>query len=337
MRAMSLRSIGLLADNPEPLVLVDLPKPVPGAGELLIEVAACGVCHTELDEIEGRTPPPHLPVVPGHEVVGRVAALGNGVSGFEPGERVGVGWIFRSDGGEFENLSPAFRATGRDADGGYAEFMTVSREYAYPIPEVFADEEAAPLLCAGAVGYRALMLAGIGDRQILGLTGFGGSGHLVLQMAKHLYPGGRVFVFARSAAERDFAMELGADWSGDTGDPPPEPAHAIIDTTPAWAPVLAALEALRPGGRLVINAIRKEAGDNHVLERIDYARHLWMEKELKSVANVTARDLREFLSLAAEIPLRPAVECFPLEQANEALRRLKAGHIRGAYVLKIIS
>jgi propanol-preferring alcohol dehydrogenase len=332
---MSLGAIGSLDDNPQPLELVEMPVPAPGKGELLIRVLVCGVCHTELDEIEGRAPPPALPVVPGHEVVGRVAALGAGVKGIEVGQRVGVGWIFDSDGGEFENLSQAFRATGRDANGGYAEFMTVPRGYAYPIPEVFSDEEAAPLLCAGAVGYRSLKLTGISDGQILGLTGFGGSGHLVLQMAKHLFPGGSVFVFARSAAEREFALELGADWSGDTADEPPARSDAIIDTTPAWAPVLAALLALRPGGRLVINAIRKEAGDSQVLAGMDYARHLWMEKEIKSVANVTARDLREFLSLAADIPLRPAVSSFALEEANDALLRLKKGHIRGAYILKI--
>lgn len=335
MRAMCLRTIGALEDNPAPLTLEDIPVPEPGTGELLIRVLVCGVCHTELDEIEGRTPPPTLPVVPGHEVVGVVEAMGAGVEGVEIGQRVGVGWIFHSDGGDHENLSAAFRATGRDANGGYAEFMAVAADYAYPIPDTFTDEEAAPLLCAGAVGYRALHLTGIEDGQVLGLTGFGGSGHLVLQMAKHRFPNGKVFVFARSAAERSFALELGADWAGDIPDPPPVLADAIIDTTPAWSPVLAALLALRPGGRLVINAIRKEAGDTAVLADIDYARHLWMEKEIKSVANVTAQDLREFLPLAADIPLRPVVEHFPLEAANDALRRLKAGHIRGAYILKI--
>ena len=335
MRAMCLRTIGALEKNPAPLTLEDIPVPAPGNDELLVRVLVCGVCHTELDEIEGRTPPLELPIVPGHEVVGRVEALGRDVDGIAVGQRVGVGWIFRSDGDDQENLSPAFRATGRDANGGYAEFMTVAADYAYPIPDVFSDEEAAPLLCAGAVGYRALKLTGIGDGQVLGLTGFGGSGHLVLQMAKHRFPNGRVLVFARSARERSFAQELGADWTGDTHDAPPEPADAIIDTTPAWSPVLAALLALKPGGRLVINAIRKEAGDAAVLADIDYASHLWMEKEIKSVANVTARDLREFLALAAAIPLRPVVESFPLEAANDVLLRLKAGHIRGSYVLKI--
>jgi propanol-preferring alcohol dehydrogenase len=251
------------------------------------------------------------------------------------GERVGVGWIHASSGSIDENISESFRATGRDVNGGYAEFMSVPETYAYRIPDVFTDEEAAPLLCAGGVGYRALRLTGIEDKQILGLTGFGGSGHLVLQLAQHLYPRGKVFVFARSPKEREFALELGADWSGDTTDPPPERPHAIIDTTPAWQPVLAALAVLRPGGRLVINAIRKESADVGVLAGISYERHLWLEKEIKTVANVTHRDLEEFLPIAAGVPLRAATESYPLRQANEALRDLRAGHIRGAKVLRV--
>lgn len=335
MRAMSLQSITLLADNPEPLVLVDLPVPEPADDEVLVRVSACGVCHTELDEIEGRTPPPRLPVVPGHEVVGRVERAGTAVSRLAVGDRVGIGWIHHSSGAEDENLSEEFRATGRDVNGGYAEFMTVSERYAHRIPEVFSDVEAAPLLCAGSVGFRALRLSGMRDGGVLGMTGFGGSGHLVLQLARHLFPAGSVYVFARSPAERAFALELGATWAGDTEDRPPTPVDAVIDTTPAWRPVLAALEVLRPGGRLVINAIRKEAGDRALMADIDYARHLWMEKEIKSVANVTSADIADFLEAAAEIPLRSTCEEFRLEDANEALRRLKAGHIRGAYVLKI--
>ena len=200
---------------------------------------------------------------------------------------------------------------------------------------MFSDVEAAPLLCAGGVGYRSLKLAGIRDGDILGLTGFGGSGHLVLQLARHLYPASRIFVFARSEKEREFARELGAEWAGDTTDEPPEPPHAIIDTTPAWKPVLAALECLRPGGRLVINAIRKEDQDRDLMASIRYEDHLWMEKELKSVANVTSSDLAEFLPIAAAIPLRVEVEEYALEQANEALLALRSGHVRGAKVLKI--
>lgn len=333
MRAMVLTATASMDEQPEPLQLTELPRPVPAAGELLIEVSVCGVCHTELDEIEGRTPPPRLPVIPGHEVVGRVLQLGDGCRRFSRGDRVGVGWIHSSDGTAEENLSPQFRATGRDVDGGYAEFMTVPEDYAYEIPDAFSDVEAAPLLCAGGVGYRALRLAGIEDGDVLGLTGFGGSGHLVLQLAKHLYPASPVYVFARSPAEREFALSLGADWSGDTTDVAPRRPHAIIDTTPAWKPVLAALEALRPGGRVVINAIRKESADKELLTGLRYEDHLWYEKELTTVANVTRRDIADFLPIAARIPLRVEVREYRLEAANEALRALRAGNIRGAKVL----
>ena len=335
MRAMLLERVASLADNPAPLRLADLPVPEPGDGELLVRISCCGVCHTELDEIEGRTPPPALPVVPGHQVIGRVVAAGGDVRRHKIGARVGVGWIHSSTGDPDENLSPEFVATGRDTNGGYAEFMTVAERYAYPVPDAFSDVQAAPLMCAGGVGYRSLMLAGLRDGDVLGLTGFGSSGHLVLQLAKHLYPRSPVVVFARSPGERAFALELGADWSGDTEDRPQEAPAAIIDTTPAWKPVLCALERLRPGGRLVINAIRKEAADRHLLAEIRYEDHLWMEKEIKSVANVTHHDLAAFLPIAAAVPLHVEVECYPLEKANEALRALKAGHVRGARVLRI--
>lgn len=335
MRAMTLENIGLLKDNPQPLTLRDVPIPHPQPDEVLIKVAVCGVCHTELDEIEGRTPPPVLPVIPGHEVVGTVQRIGSAVSMRRVGERVGVGWIHSSCGGDDENLSDRFRATGRDANGGYAEYMTVGERYAYPIPPVFSDEQAAPLLCAGAVGYRALRLTGLRDGQALGLTGFGASAHLVLQLAMHTFPACSVYVFARSARERAFALQMGARWTGNTTDPPPQPLHAIIDTTPAWRPVLSALEVLRPAGRLVINAIRKEADDRQVLAGINYARHLWQEKEIKSVANITADDIRQFLAIAAEIPLRVKVQAYPLERANEALNDVRNGQLRGAKVLRI--
>jgi len=335
MRAMVLAATASLDVNPTPLKLVDVPRPVPGHGELLLEVSVCGVCHTEIDEIEGRTPPPRLPVIPGHEIIGRVVAAGPGCERYSTGQRVGVGWIYSSSGGQDENLSHRFLATGRDVDGGYAEFVTVPERYAYLIPAVFDDAEAAPLLCAGGVGFRSLRLTRLEDGQALGLTGFGGSGHLVLQLAKHLYPSSEVFVFARSKREREFAIELGADWAGDSGDVPPTAPHAIIDTTPAWAPVLAALKCLRPGGRLVINAIRKEADDQGLLASISYEDHLWMEKELKTVANVTRQDIEEFLPIAAAIPLRVEVQQFPLERANEALLELRTGHVRGAKVLNI--
>jgi propanol-preferring alcohol dehydrogenase len=305
MKVMLLERIVLVDSCDRPLREADLPKPVPRAGEICIAVSACGVCHTELDEIEGRTAPPRLPVVPGHEVVGRVDSVGRSAKRYQPGDRVGVGWIHSSDGSNEENLSPDFVATGRDVNGGYAEFMIVNQNYAYPIPDRFSDEEAAPLLCAGAIGYRALRLCGLTNGDRLGLTGFGGSAHIVLQLARHLYPKSEIYVFARDADSRTFATELGADWAGAIETRAPMALDAIIDTTPAWTPVLSALGNLAPGGRLVINAIRKEDADKLALQTLSYHKHLWMEREIKSVANITRRDIAEFLPLAAEIPIRP--------------------------------
>ena len=335
MRAMVIDRIVSLIHDEKPLTLVDLPVPEPLEGELRIKISTCGVCHTELDEIEGRTPPPRLPVVPGHEIVGRIDKLGPGTCKFRGGERVGVGWIHSSSGTVDENLDPDFKGTGRDVHGGYAEYITVPETYVYPIPEVFSDLEAAPLLCAGGVGYRALRLTGIANGGALGLTGFGGSAHLVLQMARHLYPDTEVYVFARDAQARRFAEELGAAWTGHTTERAPVALHAIIDTTPAWLPVVEALANLRPGGRLVINAIRKEDADKQCLLDLSYHDHLWMEKEIKTVANVTHADLAQVLPLAAQIPIRPEVTPYKLEQANQALVELKRGPVRGAKVLQI--
>lgn len=332
---MLLKRIASLQDNSEPLALAEIPVPEPAPDEVLIRIAACGVCHTELDEIEGRTPPSALPMVPGHEAIGRVVETGERVTRLEVGDRVGVGWIFKSTGDHDENISNEFVATGRDANGGYAEYMTVHERYAYRIPDVFNDYEAAPLLCAGSVGYRALKLANIQDGDILGLTGFGGSGHLVLQLASYLYPESPVYVFARSSEERKFATELGAAWTGDTSDEPPQQPHAVIDTTPAWHPVLAALKCLRPGGRLVINAIRKEDADKSLMAGIDYSEHLWREKEMKTVANVTSHDIKAFLKIAAAAGIRPEVQVYELEEANKALNDLHTGHVLGAKVLAI--
>ena len=314
---------------------MELPVPEPEAGEIRIKVCACGVCHTELDEIEGRTAPPRLPVVPGHEVVGRVDKRGAGAARFDIGERVGVGWIHSSSGKADENLSPRFRATGRDVNGGYAEYMTVPETYAYPIPEVFSDVEAAPLLCAGGVGYRSLRLAGIEDGQNLGLTGFGGSAHLVLQLARHLYPDTESTCSPAIPRRAPSRSSWGRSGRATRRERSPVPLHAIIDTTPAWKPVVEALANLRPGGRLVINAIRKEDGDKDHLIQLSYHDHLWLEKEIKSVANVTRRDIAEFLPIAAEIPLRPKVQTYRLEEANRALLELKRGPVRGAKVLLI--
>ena len=341
MKTMILERICDLDDCSQPLRLTELPDPVPGEGEILVRVAACGVCYTELDEIEGRTPPPLLPIVPGHQVVGKVEKNGPGAKKFQAGDRVGIGWIHSACGGcDFcvagqENLCADFRATGRDLNCGYAELMTVPESHAFMIPEIFTDIEAAPLLCAGAIGYRSMNLAGISGAKRLGLTGFGASGHLVLKMVGHRYPDMKVYVFARSPGEREFALELGAVWAGDIADTSPEKLDAIIDTTPVWKPVVEALRNLAPGGRLVINAIRKEDSDKGYLLNVDYVEHLWMEKEIKSVANVAGSDIAEFLTLAAEIPIRPETEIYSLEDANRALLELKQRKIRGAKVLKI--
>jgi len=333
MRVMRINHVAPIGPDSEPLEPAEIPVPRPGPGEVRLRVLACGVCHTELDEIEGRSPPPVLPMVPGHEVVGRIDACGAGVDCARIGSRVGVGWIHHSCGGEHENVAPEFTATGRDVNGGYAEYLVVPQNYAFPIPEVFSDAEAAPLLCAGAIGYRALSLCGLENGQVLGLTGFGGSAHIVLQMARHLYPDSPVYVFARDESSRSFARTLGADWCGATESRGPNGCHCIIDTTPAWKPVVEAMANLRPGGRLVINAIRKEDNDKFYLATLNYHDHLWMEKEIKSVANITAADIAEFLPLAARIPIRPEVSTYALSEANKALVELKHHPVRGAKVL----
>jgi propanol-preferring alcohol dehydrogenase len=341
MKTMMLERLAPLRAGSVPLVPREIPVPEPADGEVLVMVSTCGVCHTEIDEIEGRTPPPRLPVVPGHQVVGVVARTSRGANRFREGDRVGVAWIHSACGAckfcrtNRENLCPGFRATGRDANGGYAEFMTVPETFAHAIPSVFTDAEAAPLLCAGAIGYRSLELAGIADGEKLGLTGFGASAHLVLKLARHRFPNSDVYVFARSETEREFARSLGAAWAGDTREAPPAKLDRMIDTTPVWRPVVEALKNLDAGGRLVINAIRKEDADKEALLELDYAGQLWMEKEIKSVANVTRRDVEEFLRLAAEIPIKPEVQEYGLEDANRAIADLKLGNTRGAKVLKV--
>ncbi|MFP4068116.1 MAG: zinc-dependent alcohol dehydrogenase family protein [Spirochaetota bacterium] len=341
MKVMRLERIEPVTETASPLTARRIRVPEPGAGEVRIHVSACGVCHTELDEIEGRTVPSRLPVIPGHEIIGRIDAVGELVTEHAVGDRVGVGWYFDSCGrctycrSGRENLCEQFTATGRDADGGYAEYVVVPERSAHPIPDVFEDSEAAPLLCAGAVGYRALLRANLSPDGTLGFFGFGASAHLVLQMARHLYPEARMFVFTRSGVKQRFARSLGAHWAGAPGSEPPEALDAAIDTTPVWEPILEALRILAPGGRLVVNAIRKEGYDRQKLAEIDYARHLWEEKELTTVANVTREDIRHALETAAEVPVHPTVKPYTLREAGRALIDLKYGRTTGAGVLII--
>lgn len=343
MQAWILERLGVIHEGDSPLHLANVPDPVPADDELLVHVMACGICHTELDEIEGRTPPPILPATLGHQVVGRVIGVGRAVRSHCLGERVGVGWIGSACGNcEFcreacENLCPQFQATGRDTPGGYAELMTAKESFAIKIPSYLSNVQAAPLLCAGAIGYRSVRLTQIADGENLGLTGFGASAHLVLKIVRYRFPGVRVYVFARSEADRRFAIELGATWVGDTQEPSPQKLHAIIDTTPAWNPIVAALSNLAPRGRLVINAIRKEEADKGALLRLDYPRDLWLEKEIKSVANVTRQDIQEFLELATQMLLQPHVREYPFAAANRALTDLKFKQLPGAKVLVVAS
>ena len=350
MKAMVLEALADVRANPMPLRLRSLDEPVLASGEVLLRVTRCGVCRTELDEIEGRTPPPRLPVILGHQVVGIIEERSGDFSRLSihetteavtTGDRVGVAWIASACGrcqyclSDRENLCPEFKATGRDIDGGYAEYMKVHAGFVHPIPPSISDSEAAPLLCAGAVGYRALKLTNLRDGQMLGLMGFGGSNHLVLKVARHKFPNSKIFVFSRNPQEREFALSLGAAWAGAIDESPPAGLDAIIDTTPVWSPDLQALTRLKPGGRLVINAIRKEEADKELLLNLDYASQLWLEKEVKSVANVTRQDVREFLQLAAEANLKPEYQEYALAAANQALLELKQGKIRGAKVLNV--
>ena len=338
---MVLKQLCNLKENNTPLELEELPIPKLLENEILVKVSTCGVCHTELDEIEGRTPPPKLPIILGHQVVGYIEENGKNATKFNIGDRVGIAWIFSACGkcqyclSGNENLCPHFKATGRDANGGYAEYVTAKEDFVYIIPDTFTDLEAAPLLCAGAIGYRSLRLANIKDGQNIGLTGFGASAHLVLKLLKYKYPKTQIYVFARSEKERDFSKELGAIWTGDTIEESPQRLDSIIDTTPVWKPVVEALKNLKPGGRLVINAIRKEEIDKEYLLKLSYPTHLWEEKEIKSVANVSRLDVNEFLNIAAEMQMKPKVEEFCLKDANKALVELKMSKIRGAKVLRM--
>ena len=329
-----------IALKAEPLQLVDLPVPVPGPKDVLIKVLACGICRTELDQIEGRIVPPKLPIILGHQPVGIITDLGSRVNKIKIWDPVGAAWIYSSCGqckfcqGGAENLCDQFQGTGCHANGGYAEYMLISEDFAYRIPVGFTDAvKAAPLMCSGVIGYRSLKLTRMEDGKTLGLYGFGSAHHLVIQMANYQFPNSKKFVISRNPAERALAKSLGAGWVGDIDDRTPEKLDCAIDTTPAWKPVVRALENLEKGGRLVINLIRKEAGDKEFLLNLDYAQHLWLEKEIKTVANVTRADAEEFLALAAQMNIQPEIQEFRLEEANKALVELKSGKIRGSKVL----
>jgi propanol-preferring alcohol dehydrogenase len=334
MRAMVLRAAAPAESHP--LELTERPVPTPGAGEVLVRVEVCGVCRTDLHVVEGDLEARRPEIVPGHEVVGRVTASGPGTRRFRNGERVGVAWLHRACGtcrfcrrGD-ENLCLAPRFTGWDADGGYAEYCVAPADFVYPLPPDLEPRAAAPLLCAGIIGYRAFARSGAGRGSRLGLWGFGGSAHIVIQVARHA--GCEVYVASREARHQDLARRLGAAWVGGSYDPPPEKLDAAILFAPAGELVLPALEALDRGGTLAIAGIHLSA-----IPPLDYARHLFQERTLRSVTANTRRDGEELLRLASEIPLETHTAIYPLESANQALVDLKQDRLRGAAVLEVES
>ncbi len=331
MKAMVLRAPQRVEDSL--LVLSEVPDAWPEAGQVRLRVRACGVCHTDLHTVEGELQAPRMPLIPGHQIVGVVDAVGPGAPRFEVGERVGVGWLAWTCGEcEFcrqglENLCPQARFTGLHVDGGYAESVVVNEDFAYAIPEAFSDTDAAPLLCAGIIGYRSLRLSQIQPGGRLGLYGFGASAHVAIQVARHW--GCQVYVFSRGEEHRRLAEELGAAWAGLAEDTPPVALDAAVIFAPAGRLVPLALSHLRSGGTLAINAVYMSPIPEFRYELI------YGERLLRSVANFTRQDAQEFLQLAAEIPVRTEVQLFHLREANEALQRLKRGEIRGSAVLVI--
>jgi alcohol dehydrogenase, propanol-preferring len=316
-----------------PLRLEDLPTPTPGRGEIRVRVRCCGLCHTDLHTVEGDLPLPKLPVVPGHQIVGIVDALGSGTHIFKQGDRVGIPWLHSTDNlcdycrRGLENLCDHAQFTGYHVDGGYAEYTAVDENYAYRIPEVFSDENAAPLLCAGIIGYRSYRLSGAQPGQRLGLYGFGASAHLVLQFARHL--GCEVYVFTRTPIHRELAQRLGAAWVSSAEETPPELLDAAIIFAPAGALIPQALRVLRKAGTLALAGITMTS-----IPPLDYSL-LYQERVIRSVANSTRQDALEFLELAAQVPLQTEVEIFALEQANQALQALKGSKIKATGVLRI--
>ena len=316
-----------------PLALREQPVPDPGPGEILIRVGCCGVCHTDLHIVEGELPPKHLPIVPGHQVVGRVEKVGPGVTRFATESRIGVAWLFASCGQcsacrrRAENLCAEVRFTGYHVDGGYAEYMLAKADYAYALPARFTDLEAAPLLCAGIIGFRSLRLSGIQPGGRLGLFGFGSSAHLAIQVAR--YWNCEVYVFTRSESHRRLAQDLGAGWVGGSEDRPPHELDSAVVFAPSGQVVINALRHVRRGGTVAINAVYLDR-----IPEFDYALLYW-ERVLRSVSNSTRRDAEEFLTLAATIPVRVQISPYRLAEANQALGALKRREISGAAVLEI--
>jgi propanol-preferring alcohol dehydrogenase len=332
MRAMVVDAPGPIETNP--LRPIDLTRPHAAPGEILVRVTTCGVCRTDLHIAEGDLPPKHPRIIPGHEIVGVVEELGADCRRFKPGDRVGIAWLRETCGqcrycrrGD-ENLCPAALFTGWDHDGGSAEFATVREDFAYTLPEKILDDEVAPLLCAGIIGYRAIKRAGVKPGATVGLYGFGGSAHLTLQVLKHWRC--RVFVMSRGGSHQDVARELGAEWIGSAEERPPVPLDAAILFAPAGSLVLPALEALDRGGILAVAGIYLTP-----IPTLDYERHLFFEKELRSVTANTRRDGEEFLRIAGEIPIRSHIVPMELEDANRALNLLKHDGLKGAAVLGI--
>jgi propanol-preferring alcohol dehydrogenase len=327
MRAM------ILEAQRQPLSLVDIPEPVPGPEQILVKVNACGVCRTDLHIVDGDLPAHKLPLVPGHQIAGTVAALGRGAEGFEIGDRVGVPWLGWTDGtcryctSERENLCDSARFTGYDLDGGYAEYALADHRYCFPLPDGFTDLQAAPLLCAGLIGFRSLRLAG--DAERIGLYGFGASAHIVCQVAR--FQGRKVFAFTKPGDEEGqaFARSVGADWAGGSDQRPPEPLDAAIVFAPVGALMIEALKASAKGARIVSAGIHMSD-----IPSFPYA-ELWGERSLSSVANLTRADGREFLELAPKVPVRTQVTEYPLERANEALGDIRSGRLEGAAVLRV--
>lgn len=319
----------------DPLTLTDLDVPLPGDDQVLIRVETCGVCYTDIDIIEGRIKC-KLPIIPGHQVIGKVVEAPKASSRIVRGDRVGIAWIawtcnncnFCKRG--LENLCADFKGTGCYIDGGYAEYTVAYMDYVYRVPTNVEPAKLAPLMCAGAVGYRALRLANMSNGLRLGLFGFGASAHIIIQVVRRLYPNTEIYVFSRSPQHRELAEKLGADWVGHPQENPPTKLDRAIDFTPVGETVTRALELLNRGGRLVVNVIRKQTPVNLI-----YENHLWEEKEVKSVANVTRRDVEELLKIIAKAPIDVHIEEYKLEEVNTALRNLKSARIKGSAVLRL--